>query len=97
MARLLPMICHTTEPPMNGMSRKERAMRRARLWIGVALLFSTGLGLSGCGDSPTSIEPEQEIEALPVRGPAYAHVQGVVMNSIPVPAIGSPNILTAIS
>ncbi len=54
-------------------------MRRARLWIGVALLFSTGLGVFGCGDSPTSIEPEQEIEVLPVRGPAYALVQGVTL------------------
>lgn len=54
-------------------------MRRARLWIGVALLISTGFGVFGCGDSPTSIEPEQEIDALPVRGPAYARVQGVTL------------------
>ncbi len=54
-------------------------MRRARLWIGVALLFSTGLGVFGCGDSPTSIEPEHEFEVLPVRGPAYAHVRGVTL------------------
>ena len=54
-------------------------MRRTRLWVGVALLISTGLGTYGCGDSPTSIEPEQEIEALPVRGPAYARVDGVTL------------------
>ena len=54
-------------------------MRRTRLWVGVALLISTGLGTYGCSDSPTSIEPEQEIEALPVRGPAYARVEGVTL------------------
>lgn len=54
-------------------------MRRARLWASVALLISAGLGAYGCGDSPTAIEPEQEIETLPVRGPAYARVQGVTL------------------
>jgi len=54
-------------------------MRRARLRVGVALLITTGLGAFGCGDSPTSIEPEQEIEALPVRGPAYARVEGITL------------------